>query len=341
MNHTRQSTKRGGFSLLELLIVIGIIVFLISISGVFYANFLDRTRETATAGKIKKIHEQLKQRIDAFNRHFTEQKRNGSLNGAVDQKVRELQQVYSAPGVSREAAEILVRKDRFRLAFPQSFNPDETPDANANGTPDIVERIEAATGVSYNATNHQRQTESAALLYFILTGSSVFGIPPVDSDELEALDTDKDGLLEVVDAWSHPLRFYRWPTRLIKPGSAPSYASAGGINREVAGLLIQGLPAATGAARDPLNEDPDDSFGFLTSEGRRLPAFGTYLTEGRYHTLDTYHVPLIVSPGADEALGLFEPFDTTSFGRLAQPDMNNIDPLTDNITNLNQRAGGN
>ena len=31
----------------------------------------------------------------------------------------------------------------------------------------------------------------------------------------EVADTDDDGLLEFVDAWGEPLRFYRWPTRMI------------------------------------------------------------------------------------------------------------------------------
>ena len=31
------------------------------------------------------------------------------------------------------------------------------------------------------------------------------------------------------------------------------------------------------------------------------------VSESRYHTLDTYHRPLVVSAGADGALGLYEP----------------------------------
>jgi hypothetical protein len=31
------------------------------------------------------------------------------------------------------------------------------------------------------------------------------------------------------------------------------------------------------------------------------------VSESRYHTLDTYHRPLVVSAGADGAMGLYEP----------------------------------
>ena len=67
------------------------------------------------------------------------------------------------------------------------------------------------------------------------------------------------------------------------------------------------------------------------------------------HDFYTFHTPLIVSAGPDKLLGLYEPRNTTDFGHLAAP-LPAAAPLTyanstmrylmDNITNLNQRAGG-
>ena len=71
-----------------------------------------------------------------------------------------------------------------------------------------------------------------------------------------------------------------------------------------------------------------------------------------FHDFYTFHTPLIVSSGPDKELGLFEPNDNTipdTFGRLAAPKLppastqttvKTMSQLSDNITNLNQRAGG-
>ena len=78
------------------------------------------------------------------------------------------------------------------------------------------------------------------------------------------------------------------------------------------------------------------------------------ISEAAFHTLDTWHTPLIVSAGPDEELGLREPseFNASSgiYGNLAQlagtttgapnPANDVIDQLTDNVANRNTRAGG-
>lgn len=160
--------------------------------------------------------------------------------------------------------------------------------------------------------------------------------------------------------------------------------------RFCAGIYMAGLPRAPYMIGTPprpipgdydqLNEDPDDSFGVLLFEAKRLTATGIpmlqAITESRYHTLDTFHRPLVVSLGADGISGLYEPFhsedtnlnglldngeDTNGngfldIGLLAQPinesagqDFNGngetdtfANPVAafDDITNHNRRAGG-
>ncbi|MCX7421093.1 MAG: type II secretion system protein [Planctomycetia bacterium] len=281
-------------------------------------------------------------------------------------------------------------------------------DKNANG---IIDPGEDANGNGkldgYVHFNHKPETESAAVLYLMLTQMQVFGVPPVGESEFrvgnEVLDTDGDGLLELVDGWRRPLRFYRWPTRLIKPngnvGADGQYGVAGvdddgngtvddfgdygklGTDdvaislssipsnmRPIAALLMEALPPAPAFPAgqwDPLSEDPDDPYGLISTEMKRLLAFninvtGTY-TELLYPTLDTYHTPLIISCGADGELGLYEPFASgpgmTNMGILAQPIHGSggaydfgatavtpngtqvLAALADNITNRNRRAG--
>jgi prepilin-type N-terminal cleavage/methylation domain-containing protein len=257
-----------------------------------------------------------------------------------------------------------------------------------------------------NAAAGRDKTESSELLYYTLVISGTFGSSPVDADQfspLEVVDTDEDGLPEFVDAWGEPFRFYRWPTRLIDPTAPNPFVpdfdnpadptetrSIEPLEREYAGLLIRGLPPAPvplpgpsgglTTQRDMLFVDPDDPVGLLYSfiEDPQYKGMGIDLTrefnEGKYHTPDTYHAPLIVSAGLDGKLGLYEPnqidFDINQdgavdpdeetagvnigtfdgiLGNLAQysgtTDLNRtpapavLDQIVDNITNRNRRAG--
>ena len=245
--------------------------------------------------------------------------------------------------------------------------------------------------------NHNNgDTESSELLYYMLVAAGNFGSSSVDADQfsqVEIRDLDDDGLPEFVDAWDQPLRFYRWPTRLIDPTApsvfAPDFATIDDVTevdlvpdgseadglREIlpwerlhASLLMRGLPptpiAIGGIAqqRDMLLVDPDDPVGLLYSfiEDPSYKNLGIDLTqvlnEASYHTIDTYHVPLIVSAGPDEALGLREPNEFNAaagiYGNLAQyagtnalpgnqqPSAAVVDQLFDNLSNRNRRVGG-
>ncbi len=214
--------------------------------------------------------------------------------------------------------------------------------------------VNAATGgaSSTGSSSNLHSTESSELLYFILTQSGTFGSTPVDSDQFgvnELADTDGDGMLEFVDAWGNPFRFYRWPTRLISPAAPNPFnpifsdvsdptdvdltpdntadpGSTGtrrvtGFERELAGILMKGLPPTPtplGAStpRDVLLIDPDDPVGLLYTflENQKYKDMDINVAgefnEAKYHTPDTYHSPLVVSAGADGLLGLREPNDT-------------------------------
>lgn len=244
-----------------------------------------------------------------------------------------------------------------------------------------------------NWRKHTSDTESAELLYFILTQSGTFGASTVISEQFttsEIADTDGDGLPEFVDAWGQPFRFYRWPTRLFDPTAPnpflPSFTALNDntevdptpdgnesdglrevtkLERDYASLLVKGLPptpqrVGNATQRDLMLVDPDDPVGLLYTfiEDPKYINMGITLTneynESKYHTPDTYHVPLIVSAGGDGELGLREPVEVNAasgiFGNLAQyagtttsspqPSAAVYDQLVDNITSRNRRAGG-
>ena len=405
------ANNRHGFTLVELMIVVAIIAVLMGLSLSVMSGLTSQAEQEATNATIRKIDALLLQRMEAFNRAFKDARLDAAV-GVVSATLAN-QKIF---GVRDEVKEILAKKRAMRFEFPQRFverlveehgNNLDSPTPEVAGMPNSVYLAIAAPaaqqrladigitaptdtdlknhpeeGAATRFANHRPETESSELLYFALTASTSYGVPPVDTDYFtnrEVADTDGDGLPEFIDAWGRPLRYYRWPTRLIDITAPnpflPNLANQsdntdtrviGGAERQITSLLVRGLtpPPITlpnGALpRDLLLIDPDDPVGRLYSELEKVigsngnTPFSVEYNEANYHTPETFHAPLIVSAGPDEQLGLREPTETDLpngiFGNLAQlagttvqspqPSSSTIDALTDNISNLNRRAGG-
>ncbi|MEQ8634166.1 type II secretion system protein [Gimesia maris] len=350
--HQDIRTRRDGFTIVELMMVVAILLFLIATSAFVVRNIGNKAREKATMANIIKVNGLLSQRIQAFQK-LLESKRSDKLiqprlSSKRGQLVAELgnKKYYS---LTDPVIEILVRKDLFRENFPQfigdSKRINSDMDIKAGVSPGTAGSLGTDGGISI----------SSEYLYFVLTQYDGLGIAPIGEDAFnasEVADTDGDGLKEFVDGWGRPLRFYHWPSRLFRPFGS-------GIRRDVAGAFYDGLPPlpTSSSERDPLAVDPDDPLGRLDNENSRSnglvqtlfndSASYYYDTDPltvfpcEYGVLDTYSQPLIVSAGEDGILGLYEPHDFVNNGVLAQPTA--VPPeegVFDNITNHNQRAGG-
>lgn len=383
---TARPLHRGGFTLLELLIVISIIGILMVMMVGMIGNTVKKAREAATATLILKLDGLLSERTSGFDRATT--------SPDFDRVVATRKQLLEASGIFGVSPKVLAavaRKDFFLANFPQRYadlqplvtagpltgvptrilsDPTLVPeDTNNDGVLQPAEDTNA-NGVldGYVHAKHKPETESAALMYYMLTRMQVFGAAPVGESEFstsEVRDTDGDGLLEFVDAWGRPLRFYRWPTRLLKPNgilgadNLPGIAGTddnsafntppannvfagtifnnvvddvlefGKVNsddvtistahRAIVAYLIEGLPSGPVLAGqwDSLSEDPDDPYGLISTEIKRLLLQSNGATnlmvgtsgfnEMNYPTIDTYHTPLIISAGPDGQFGLYRP----------------------------------
>lgn len=338
--HKKQT--RRAFTLLELLMVIAIIGILMSMSVVVMLGFKDSAEEEATSATVQKLARLVEQRVEAFDRAFKGTRRQQSMVAMQNLLIDPNQDGNRSDGVFgvyESAVEILAKKSLFRFEFPQSFRDRLTlGDAGTvvTGLPDsmylslVAPTVRTDLGLPITTpltdpaivaeattrfSKHQRETESAECLYFQLFASGNYGASAVDGDrftEREIQDTDGDGLPELIDAWGNPLRFYRWPTRMIDvdppvpfqpvlsdPNDATDVVVTLDTNndgtpdttigqrrvtpdeRAVANIMMRGLPPApsllpNGALpRDLLLTDPDDPVGILYSELERLNGSGS------------------------------------------------------------------
>lgn len=354
--------KRQGFTLLELLIVVAIVGTLMSLSVVVMYGFVNQAEEEATSATIQKINRLLEERIDAFDRAF-----KGTRKDVAIRNMRAVladpdlngDQSDGIFGVKDAVVEILAKKALFRFEFPQRIDerllfgdPEAVVSGVPTGIPESIflaiagpnARQQLVTGgnaapteeeirdkVIANLANHLPETESAELLYFALIKSASFGVGAVDSDRFtqnEVRDTDGDGLPEFIDAWGQPLRYYRWPTRLIDvnppvpfqpdlantndptdvlvnidtnsdgtPDTIIGTRQITSDERSIASLLLKGLPPApsmlpnNAMPRDLLLIDPDDPVGRLYAELEHLNGTNGKPTLAVEFNEAKYHTP--------------------------------------------------
>ena len=235
MNTRKNITSRPGFTLLEVLIVVGIIATLTAMSVVVMSGIAEQANEEATVATIRKLDGLIEARIESFDRAFSQR---GTFYNKYVAATNALLQQKNIYGVRPEVVDVLAKKVAFRHNFPQrfedilklSFAPNgitavtdfdgdvqltsgRTVDTDNNGIPDIIDRTAVQTATQLGMTNvtGDDETIGAELLYWFLNSSGGLS-REIASDRFsasEVADTDDDGLLEFVDAWGNPLRFYR------------------------------------------------------------------------------------------------------------------------------------
>ncbi len=311
------SQRRAGFTLVELLVVIAIILVLAGFVVGAAMQAIGTARVKSTSGLLVKINGLLQQRIDGVARK--------DLEGPVFQG--RIGANLAVSGGNARLAEVYARKQIAKLRLPQTW-------AEAHAAK-LITDAELVTINAEMAAASSTAAESSEVLYHVLTGANVVGQidPDIEFTTQEVANTGCTSRPEFVDAWRQPLRFYRWPTRLLRPNGVvnglPDPGFPLSFDEGTTRLLMPTLPAG-GPASLALRTDADDPMRLL--DGIPLPM----QFEDEYCTIATYNVPLIVSSGADEVLGILEP--NSGFGRLARL----VDPTSrldvqDNLTNWNAR----
>lgn len=340
--------RRRGFTLIELMIVIAIIALLFSAIAVAAMYAIGGAKVAATRATIVKVQGLLQARIDSVLRKDPEKTLVDTL--AVPTRFP-----------NRKQAEVMARKFTFRQAFPQTWSEIATyyPNLLILSSETVPATVTAAA-------------ESSEVLLFLLTRANVLGYPPEGVDvfaSAELGDTDSNGKMELIDAWGNPLRFYRWPTRLVRGGA---WAAGGFTPSSTARAMMPSLPTTS----QDLIHDSDDKYRFLKVLAPPAPQTpqngvngllvaeatyfeqggamaGRFLNYGAFHTPETYTVPLVISAGPDGVTGLYEPSEGLSasptmilnpavspWGYLAAPNPGLTNNTFDNVSNFNIRSGG-
>ncbi|MCA8996880.1 MAG: type II secretion system protein [Planctomycetaceae bacterium] len=348
----RSPGRNSGFTMIEILITIGIMGLLVTILIFALGPSLESARINATRTTLEQLDAAIQARLDAIQRLdvSVEAKKLAALNS----------------GMSQEEAEFFIRKNLVKQALPQrpeDLRGMDGTDGNADDSP--INAAYQGSGGHSSASANQPERCSEVLLFALTQGGTVrvmpsgksYSIPTLDIGELNTshlVDSDSNGLQEVIDEWDNPIRFYRWPTRLIRTGGAGATISASDVT--YARTLIASLGKNT-SNNGPLATDPDDPTGLLYNDFTSMSLsirYGTGMSdtvsadsfgEAAYHTPATFHAPLLMSLGPDETsgmageptsgtaadrLGLLEDTDTMTAG--IQP----ADSLFDNITNRQQ-----
>lgn len=329
---------KRGFTIIELLVVIAIIALMISLLAFALVASLTNAKEAATKTLIAQLDGVVRARADAI--------RDADLS-------REAEDFAIQAGVSQEQAAFLLRKNLFRQALPQSredlFGLD-----GAEGTIDDAELLSivpaGATGsqvfflalTKEPSVRTRKAVDDGGIPPTILYQSSrSYSVPTLTLDKLPAKAVVENSF---VDGWGNPIVFYTWPTRLVRPQTVDPNIHK--TEYDLARMLMRSLPAPNANPlpyddyTHQLNLDASDPKGICA------PVFGssfdvTYatvtltvlpFTEANYHTPATYSVPLIVSLGPDETLGLHAPTEG-GYERLALP-LSDPQGLYDNLTNL-------
>lgn len=363
-------TQRSAFSLVELLVVMSIMALLMTLAIVVVGDIFGTAKRQATVATIKKVDELFTTRMDAFHRWLQTQ---GDANIALAGNERGL------VGTNQALALVLGRKEYFRHYFPQMFTESPTaisggPTHNPNTESSeclyfLLTHAEAfgaePIGEDTFSTSEVADTDGDGLKEIVdgwerplrfyrwttrlvrpdgINVDTTF-IRPLMGTSIQLYKTWQPNVSYVVGDLVVPVTFSERLFRCTNAGTTGGMEPAW---TTMVGSTVMDNTAQWTAELDPfiLRRDSDDQLGLINSAVNAMQ-FDAATFENNYHTMESYHAPLIMSAGPDGDLGLYEPNDVANHGHLAQPlpdtagnpTKTTVDELTDNIANLNQRAG--
>ncbi len=206
--------RRDGFTMIELLAAIAVIALMMALLTAASYRFIVSAREAATATTVTKASGIIQDRVRAFREFdFSDAgalgANNWNANNPTDQMTPNL-------------AEVIFRKTRYKKAFPQAFVELDASQVKRLFPDFPISSPTYPLPVPLLPAPYNPKFESGIILYAVLLRGETFGAPTPTDDAFTGSEIktspETGGFPCLVDAWGEPIRFYRWPTRLIRCG---------------------------------------------------------------------------------------------------------------------------
>ncbi|MCH8043223.1 MAG: prepilin-type N-terminal cleavage/methylation domain-containing protein [Planctomycetes bacterium] len=202
-DHRRDAgaTNRGGFTLVELLVVM--LVLSILASTVLFAMFgaQERARKARTQSTINKINAIIMPMYQAF-----QLRRAPIITAGMDAKTGAFVRLQAL-------------RELMKIEMPDRFTDITLEPSIIRGrTSRSREYLRRLNQIASSSGKTRLQTyEGAECLYLIITMSTSDNAGRDNFSEQEVGDVDEDGMLEFLDGWGHPISFIRWPAGFASP----------------------------------------------------------------------------------------------------------------------------
>jgi len=264
----RQPALRRGFTILELLIVMAIIMLIMALTAGAALRYMDVQKKRNTEVELYKLESAVHQ---AWNAVIANARDKEAVPDAVSQ----------IAGGNAKRARVIYVKLRLKQEFPMTFQEVMDPSwMSLLGKPPTY--ITTIQGKSIAPSLKGESCESAALLYLALQkdrSGTQFNVDSALAKSEVATDTGS-GLKYIVDGWGSPIAFYRWPYGNVDPTFG-----------------------YTGQIQNGTTNDLEDPEGLLADTGWNTAQFKALchpVSPGKSYKLK----PAIASPGRDLQLGL-------------------------------------
>jgi type II secretory pathway pseudopilin PulG len=286
MLNTRAS-RRSAFTLVEILVVLGIILLLLGISIAAAMKVTSARKRKLTQSSLDSLYAVLMSHQKAVIDDARQETGNYGPGSPA----------FEMAGRDMNRAQVIWIKKRLLQQFPTSYP--EALNLNLAGSPraepSYTTKLSTKTNPNFNLAKTKVATQSAACLLMALTARDRRGVNVSAGylGSLQVADTDGDGIPEIVDLWGNPIAFARWPLPTDTTQSDGNYQRINSWDPNYSTKRFH---------------DPQDPFGTLQAptwmSSRESQDFQDLIHRfgGPYPGM--YFVPLIASAGPDGVLGL-------------------------------------
>lgn len=200
---------RTAFTLVELLVVMGVLAMLSSLVLVGLASAAEQARANRTRSQIQKINELLMPRWEEYRYRRVEASKSGNVQARRTSRVDKIRQLM------RMEMPCHIQDVEFGISNTSVAIGSETTEPALWRRYRRAVMNRAGSFSAWSSTN-----DDAECLYMIIESIQVGDTNGLDFFKPSEIgDTDDDGMPELLDGWGNPIHFIRWAPGFIGPRS--------------------------------------------------------------------------------------------------------------------------